>query len=92
MSLEKLASKYIVSTEQVLEEMEIVEDSTVVDRRAIIEIVEHAKAYLEDSKYYRDQKKFEVSLASVAYSEGLLDTLRILGVVNFKWPERRREE
>lgn len=92
MSLEKLASKYIVSTEQVLDEMEIAENSVMVDRKAIMEIVEYAKAYLEDSKYYRDQKKFEVSLASVAYSEGLLDTLRILGVVNFEWSEKRGEE
>lgn len=49
-------------------------------------VVEFAKAYFEDAKYYRDRKRFEVSLASVAYCEGLLDALKLLGAVKFEWP------
>lgn len=85
MSLEKLVSKYITSTQHVLEEMVIVEGPSNVDTEAIGKIVGHAKAYLEDAKYYRDQRKFEVGLASVAYSEGLLDALKMLGAVEFEW-------
>ena len=95
MSLEKLVSKYIASTEHVLKNMETVENSTSIDAESVRKVVEYVKAYLEDAKYYRNRKKFEVSLASVAYCEGLLDALKLLGAVKFEWPvkrERRREK
>ncbi|KPV63960.1 MAG: hypothetical protein AOA66_0541 [Candidatus Bathyarchaeota archaeon BA2] len=40
---------------------------------------------LEDAKYYQKGGKLEIGLASVAYCEGLLDALRLLGVVKFSW-------
>ncbi len=95
MSLEKLVSKYVASTEHVLKKMETVEHSINVDVEGIKKVVEYAKAYLEDAKYYRNEKRFEVSLASVAYCEGLLDALKLLGAVKFEWPvkrERRSEK
>jgi FAD synthetase len=94
-SLEELVSKYVASTEHALKKMETVEHSINVDAEDIGKIVEYVKAYLEDAKYYRNKKKFEVSLASVAYCEGLLDALKLLGAVKFEWPmkrERRREK
>ena len=96
MSLEKLVAKYVGSTEHVLEDMETVEDSIKIEGENIRKVVEYVRAYLEDAKYYRDRKKFEVSLASVAYCEGLLDALKLLGAVKFEWPvkekERKREK
>jgi FAD synthetase len=96
MSWERLVSKYVGSTEHVLRNIEAVEDSINIDGQSIRKVVEYVKAYLEDAKYYRDRKKFEVSLASVAYCEGLLDALKLLGAVKFEWPvkkkERRREK
>ena len=47
----------------------------------VLEIVESAKAYLEDAKYYRKKGKLEVSLTSIAYCEGLLDALKLLGAI-----------
>ncbi|MCW3993909.1 MAG: DUF357 domain-containing protein [Candidatus Bathyarchaeota archaeon] len=91
MSLEKLVAKYIGSTERVLRNMETVEDSINIDGQSIGKVVEYVKAYLEDAKYYRDRKKFEVSLASVAYCEGLLDALKLLGAVKFEWPVKKKE-
>jgi FAD synthetase len=91
MSLEKLVSKYVGSTEHVLKNMEAVEDSINIDGQSIRKVVEYVKAYLEDAKYYRDRKKFEVSLASVAYCEGLLDALKLLGAVKFEWPTKKKE-
>ena len=55
-------------------------------------VVESAKAYLEDAKYYKGKNRFEVSLASVAYCEGLLDALRMLGVLRFEWKRSRVEK
>jgi len=92
MSLEELVSKYIASAERVFCEMKIAEACTNIDVSDVNKVVEFAKAYLEDAKYYRDKKKFEVSLASVAYCEGLLDALKLLGAVKFEWPVKRKRK
>ncbi len=85
MSLKKLVSKYLASAEHVFDEMIITETcANSVDN--IKKVVDSAKAYLEDAKYYKDVGKLEVSLASIAYCEGLLDALRLLGAVKFEWP------
>ena len=89
MSLKSLALKYIDSTEYVLKKMETVEDPISIDAGSIEKVVEYVKAYLKDAKYYMDEEKLEISLASVAYCEGLLDALRLLGVVKFEWPVKR---
>ena len=86
MSLEMLASKYIVSTEKVLKEMQRTKGSINVTEERIDNIVGYVSAYLEDAKYYKAQKRFETSLTSVAYCEGLLDALKLLGAVKFEWP------
>jgi FAD synthetase len=81
MSLEELVSKYIASTEHVFSEMKVADESVNVDRKSISGILESAKAYLKDAKYYRDKGKHEVSLASIAYCEGLLDALKLIGAI-----------
>jgi hypothetical protein len=86
MSLEALVSKYIASTEKVLKEMQRTKGSTSVAEECVDNILGYVTAYLEDAKYYKIQKRFETSLTSVAYCEGLLDALRLLGVVKFEWP------
>jgi len=87
MSIKDLVAKYINNTEQVFKE---IKTPTTKDRRLdkekIREIIDYARNYFEDSKYHREQKKFEVALTSIAYCEGLLDALRILGVAEFQWP------
>jgi FAD synthetase len=92
MSLEELVSKYIGSAERVFCEIEIAKSRTDIDVSSVKNVLESAKAYLEDAKYYRDKRKFEVSLASVAYCEGLLDALKLLGAVKFEWPMKRKSE
>ncbi|MEM1566320.1 MAG: DUF357 domain-containing protein [Candidatus Bathyarchaeia archaeon] len=94
MSLEKLVSRYIASAEHVLGGLKITVNNNVLclPRKAVLEVVELAKAYLQDAKYYRDGKRFDVSLASVAYCEGLLDALRMLGAVKFEWPARKESQ
>ena len=91
MSLNKLASKYISSAEHVFSHMEVPETPTTVDLCRVCNVLYFAKAYLKDAEYYREKKKFEVSLSSVAYCEGLLDALRLLGAVRFEWSTRKEE-
>ncbi len=87
MRIKDLVAKYINNTEQVFKEIKIPEaKERKLDEEKIREIIDYARNYFEDSKYHREQKKFEVALTSVAYCEGLLDALRLLGVVEFQWP------
>ncbi len=88
MSLEALVSKYIASAEKVLSEMQQSHGSLTINEINVSKIVDYIADYLADAKYYKAQKRFETSLTSVAYCEGLLDALRLLGVVKFEWPEK----
>lgn len=92
MSLELLVSKYIASAEQVLKEIRRIENPISIDVQNIGKVIEYAKAYLEDAEYYRNKKKFETSLTSIAYCEGLLDTLKLLGAVKFEWSTKPKRE
>jgi FAD synthetase len=82
-----LISKYINSAEKVLKEIQR-KDELSITNEDIDNIIMHAKDYLKDAKYYRDQKKFETSLTSIAYCEGLLDALKLMGFVNFEWTKK----
>jgi len=88
MSLETLITKYIESTEKVLEEILRNESEVTINAIDIDEILDYVMAYLKDAKYYKAQGRFETSLTSIAYCEGLLDALRLLGAVRFEWPEK----
>ena len=92
MSLEKLVLKYMRSAERALSELEVVVGSLTISVDDVRRVVDSAKAYLYDAEYYRDRKRFEVSLASVAYCEGLLDALKMLGAVEFEWVREKRNE
>lgn len=81
MSLEGMVNKYVNSALQVFQQLGGQRKSDDAAR-----ILDHAKRYLDDALYYRGQKRFETALASVAYCEGLLDALRLLGMVEVQWP------
>jgi hypothetical protein len=91
MSLNELASKYIGSAEHVFKHMKVTETPVTIDSSHVSSVMDFAKAYLEDARHYREKKKFEVSLTSIAYCEGLLDALRLLGAVTFEWPTIKTE-
>jgi FAD synthetase len=91
MSTEQLAVKYISSAWRALNELHVRKDDLRIDCDKIKEVVNCAKDYLEDAKYFNEKKEFEVSLTSVAYCEGLLDALRMLGAVNFEWTPSKRK-
>jgi hypothetical protein len=88
MSLEKLTSKYIASTEKVLKEIQRTKSAVNVTEENVDSILCYVTNYLEDAKYYKAQKRFETSLTSIAYCEGLLDALKLLGAVKFEWPAK----
>jgi len=85
MTLKELVLRYVQKTEKVFPEIKIIQGPMAIKKEKVGIIIENARRYLEDAKYYREKKKLETSLASVAYCEGLLDALRLLGLVEFSW-------
>jgi FAD synthetase len=83
--LEKLVTKYIRNAGHAFNEIGDMADVVQLDQEGAKRVFESAKRYLEDAKYYQQEGKLETSLASVAYCEGLLDALRLLGAVEFSW-------
>ncbi len=92
MSLEALTAKYISMAEKVFSEL--TKNKTPIDLsvEAVASVLKYAMDYLEDAKYYKAQGSLETSLTSVAYCEGLLDALRLIGAVNFEWPTNQKEK
>ncbi len=84
-----LLSKYIGSADQVLAEIKLDDEMVYIDKEKVVGVVDEARRYLHDAKYYQNRKEFETGLVSVAYSEGLLDALRLLGAAEFQWPRKR---
>lgn len=85
MKINVLITKYIRGAERVIQEIgEITEDVNLNHEEAKT-VFDWAKRYLEDAKYYQEKGKLETSLTSVAYCEGLLDALRLLGAIEFSW-------
>jgi len=91
MNLQALLLKYIQNSEKALTEIKLKQDIVVLDEDKIREIIDYAKRYLSDAKFYREKKQFEIGLAAVAYCEGMLDALRLLGMVEFTWPNTREK-
>ncbi len=85
MTLEKLVSTYIQGAERAFEEIGDIGETVQLDGAGAKRVFDSAKRYLEDAKYYQKEGKLETSLTSVAYCEGLLDALRLLGAIEFTW-------
>jgi FAD synthetase len=85
MTLENLVTKYIQGAECVFEKIGQAPDFKQLNVDGVKKVFESAKRYLEDAKYYQKKGNLETSLTSIAYSEGLLDALRLLGAVEFSW-------
>ncbi|MEM0079378.1 MAG: diphthine synthase [Nitrososphaerota archaeon] len=71
---------YITKTRRVLKELKINEDS-----KHVKDVLEIAESYVEDSYSYWSSGEIYNALATIAYAEGLLDGLRIVGKISFKW-------
>lgn len=72
--------KYIVKTREVLKNLEVKEPSKNVE-----EILKIASSYVEDAEKFWSSVELFNALAATAYAEGLLDSLRIMGKIDFEW-------
>ena len=63
------------------------------ENRRIGYIVDLADKYCQDARYYLEERNdVFTSLACIAYSEGLLDALRFLDILDFEWPREASKE
>ncbi len=85
MKIDELITKYIKGAERVVQEIGQIPADVHLNEDEAKTVFDWAKRYLEDAKYYQEKGKLETSLTSVAYCEGLLDALRLLGAVEFSW-------
>jgi len=82
--LDRLVERYSGSCLRVLEELRLGGLPREVGEAEVKNLIEHAERYLRDAMYYaRDRKA--TALASVCYSEGVLDALKLLDLVEFEW-------
>jgi len=92
MSGKALLLKYIRNSEKVFVEVKIRRVVETPSQKQVTEVVEYAKRYLSDAKYYGEKQQYETGLVSIAYCEGLLDALRLTKLVDFTWPEAKEKK
>ena len=74
------AERYIQSFESALQKNRILAVDSSVNIASIKIVSDALQRYLKDARYYLENQKPTTSLASIAYAEGLLDTLAYLGL------------
>ncbi len=74
---------YIRNVEEAIEKITTKESS--MKDNSVREVVNLAKLYLEDSKYYLEKGNIFTALSCIAYAEGLLDSLQKIGLLSIEW-------
>ncbi|MCW4019268.1 MAG: DUF357 domain-containing protein [Candidatus Bathyarchaeota archaeon] len=90
MNAQALSQKYIATMEKTVKDMQRKKGAITVIEACVDEILCYVTAYLEDAKYFWAQGKFETSLTSIAYCEGVLDALKLMGAVTVQ-PIKKQE-
>tara|TARA_B100000408_G_scaffold54880_1_gene41979 strand:- start:923 stop:1951 length:1029 start_codon:yes stop_codon:yes gene_type:complete len=49
------------------------------------ELFKNINAYIEDAERFKNEERFELSILSIGYAEGLIDALVFLGEIEIKW-------
>ncbi|MEM3608425.1 MAG: DUF357 domain-containing protein [Candidatus Bathyarchaeia archaeon] len=82
----RLARIYISKLDKALNDLKVRDEEG-----GVGEVVEEARRYLSDSRYYLEGEAYLAALAAASYAEGLLDSLRMLGLAEFEWPRGKSE-
>jgi diphthine synthase len=82
--LDRLIDKYSEGCRRVIRELDPKDLPRSVTLEDVKALTGHAANYLDDGEYYQSERK-ATALASVSYAEGILDALRLLGLVEFEW-------
>jgi len=85
LNLLERVDRYISKVENALKSIEGQDYRLNLDCAKVAYVIDLARMYAEDAKYFRKKGDLETALAAISYSEGLLDALRLIGVVSFEW-------
>jgi len=78
------AERYLESVGAVLEELKL--SCSGAEEEKVKAIIETVRNYREDGEYFLKHGDVANGLAAVCYAEGILDALRLMGVIEFQWP------
>ena len=82
-SASERAAKYIEATSVSLKRLKNAKLPATVTQSQLDYVLELVRGYVKDARHYAEKRKPVTSLACIAYAEGLLDTLKFLGLVDF---------
>ena len=82
-SASERTAKYIEATSASLKRLKNAKLPATVTQSQFDYILELVRGYVKDARHYAEKRKPVTSLACIAYAEGLLDTLKFLGLVEF---------
>jgi len=82
--VQRLIEKYGTSCRRAIDELQYAQLPRGITAEEVKTLIEHAFRYLEDAEYYSAERR-ATALASVSYAEGVLDALRLLGLVDLEW-------
>jgi diphthine synthase len=82
---DRLIEKYSKSCNKVVDNLVYAELPKEITQEEVKKLIGHAARYLKDAEYYCERTRKATALASVSYAEGILDALRLLGLVEFNW-------
>ncbi len=91
-SLRSRIEKYINNVEEALKDVDSKKNLLNEKGIDIENLITNMKAYLEDAKYFLKADKLEDALVSISYSEGLIDSLKFMNLIEVKWPENPLKE
>ncbi len=80
------AEKYMENLKEAFKTLSVLKKNKDSER-----LLDLARRYFEDAKYYYEKGEYVDSIVCSTYSEGILDTLKELRVVNFNWPQKSEE-
>ncbi|MEM2925966.1 MAG: DUF357 domain-containing protein [Candidatus Bathyarchaeia archaeon] len=80
----------IISRERLktyFENMKVAMQTLQINRKAegLHEIIDWVKRYYSDAEAFAKSSDLVSALVAIAYSEGILEALRLLGLVSFSW-------
>lgn len=81
---DRLINKYTKSCRNVLKKHQKNQLPATITSEQVDGLLKHAENYIDDAEYYQLYRK-PTALTSVAYAEGILDALKLLGILEFEW-------
>ncbi len=86
------ARRYISNIREALRSIDFSDLSRRYPNLNIMGLYDAIIRYLGDAEYYAGKGDYETAIAAASYAEGLLDSLKYLGLSEPRWPEASSEE